>query len=479
MPLGNPMTHVLQALRDFIARYAAKFKSAWAVRAQLDPPKRTVDELAFLPAHLELIDTPVSPLPRWTMRIIIGIFCAALLWACIGKVDIVAVAPGKTVVGSRTKVIQPSETAVVKRILVRDGQSVKQGQVLIELDGTATGADYAKAGDALINARLVELRLSAMADALSNGRTPTLAPEPTLPAVRFASEQALARSQFEALRARRGGLTAAISQRQAELQTVQSSITPLRETAAIAKTRAEDFGKLVEGNYVGRHDYLLREQERIAAERDLAGQTSRLQEIRSALGGAREELRVLNTGTLQETLDQLRQVREQIQQLTPEVAKTGGRDRLMQLRAPVDGTVQQLAIHTVGGVVTPAQALLAVVPSEESIEVEATVLNKDIGFVRAGQRVTVKIESFPYTRYGYLEGHVASVSHDAAQDEKMGLVFPARVRLQQATLNIDGTRVRMTPGMVLSVEIKTGRRRLIDYLLSPLRATSREALRER
>lgn len=117
--------------------------------------------------------------------------------------------------------------------------------------------------------------------------------------------------------------------------------------------------------------------------------------------------------------------------------------------------------------------------SKESLEVEATVLNKDIGFVRPGQRATVKIESFPYTRYGYLEGVVETVSHDAAQDEQMGLVFPARVKLQDASLMIDGVRVAVTPGMSLSVEIKTGKRRVIDYLLSPLRQHTHEAMRER
>lgn len=122
---------------------------------------------------------------------------------------------------------------------------------------------------------------------------------------------------------------------------------------------------------------------------------------------------------------------------------------------------------------------MAVVPAEDALEVEATVLNKDIGFVRVGQEVTVKIESFPYTRFGYLTGKVLSVSHDAAQDEKMGLVFPARVKLDKATLVVDGVRVSLSPGMALSVEIKTGKRRVIDYLLSPLREYSSESLRER
>lgn len=473
------MKHIFQGVGDFQSRYAAIFKSAWAVRDQLDPVRRSRDELAFLPAHLELTDTPVHPAPRWTMRIIIAFFCVAVLWACFGKLDIVAVAPGKTVIGSRTKIVQPAETAVVRRILVRDGETVKRGQLLIELDATATGADYAQAGEALINARLTELRLPALAEAIQSGRMPTIQGDTSLPATRLTAAQQLGTSQFDTFRARRQGLNAAIAQRQAEMQTVQGMIGPLQETAQIARTRADDYAKLVEGQYVGRHDYLLRKQERIAAERDVAAQLSRLQEVRSALSASREELHVLVTDTRQQTLDGLREAREQVAPLSPEVSKAGQRDRQMALRAPVDGTVQQLAVHTIGGVVTPAQALLAVVPTEESLEIEATVLNKDIGFVKPGQAVTVKIESFPYTRYGYLTGTVASVSHDAAQDENLGLVFPARVKLDGSKLMIDGVQVSLSSGMSLSAEIKTGKRRVIDYLLSPLRASGTEALRER
>lgn len=473
------MKHVFQALGEFAARYARIFKAAWAVRATLDPPPRSSDELAFLPAHLELTDTPVSPTARWTMRLIMALFVVALLWATFGQLDIVAVAAGKTVAGDRTKIIQPMEVSVVHRILVHDGQTVRRGQLLIELDSTAAAADYEKAGEALTAAKLAEVRLSALATALDTGKPPRLAANPGLPAARYAAEQQLATSQFAAFEARRGNLQAAITQRQAELQTTQAMIAPLAENAQITEARASDYAALVKNQYVGRHDYLQREQERIAAERDLTTQRDRLGELRAALTGAREELAVQVTETRRQTLDDLRQAREQIAQFAPEVSKTGDRDRLMQLRAPVDGTVQQLAVHTVGGVVTPAQALLSVVPSEDSLEVEATVLNKDIGFVKPGQRASVKIDSFPYTRYGYIEGTVVSVSHDAAQDEKQGLVFPSRVKLQQAALVIDGVRVRLTPGMSLSVEIKTGRRRVIDYLLSPLQQHTGESLRER
>jgi len=473
------MKHFFDGVGDFLKRYRTVFGNAWKVRREMDPPLRGADERAFLPAHLELIETPVSPTARWTMRIIVGMFVVAVTWAALGKLDIVAVAPGKTVVDSRTKVVQPSEVAVVRRILVRDGQQVKAGDLLIELDATATGADFAKAGDALANARMTAMRQRALAEAIASGKPLRFEPVPGVPEARVAAEQALARSQHEALQARRHNLQALIAQRRAELETTQAGIRPLDESARISRTRAEDYAKLVEGKYVGRHDYLLREQERIAAERDLATQRNRVQEIRSALLAADEELRVLVTDFRQQTLDGLRAAEEQIGQMNPEVSKAGQRDRLMTLRAPVSGTVQQLAVHTVGGVVTPAQALLVVVPSEEALEVEATVLNKDIGFVRPGQAVTVKVESFPYTRYGYLTGKVVSVSHDAAQDEQLGLVFPARVKLERATLDIDGVEVRLSAGMSLSAEIKTGKRRVIDYLLSPLRQHGSESLRER
>lgn len=472
------MKHLIEGGRDFLRRYWGVSRSAWQVRHEFDPVERSADERAFLPAHLELIESPVSPTARWTMRIIVAFFCVALLWACLGKLDIVAVAPGKMVVDSRTKVIQPAETAVVRRILVRDGQKVKAGEPLIELDATTTGAELTQAGESLTQARLAALRLAALAKAIDTGVAPRLAAASDVPSDRFDAEQVLAASQFDALQAKRHNLQATIAQRRAELQTTRDAIEPLAESARISKVRADDYGRLVEGKYVGRHEYLLREQERIAAERDLATQRNRLQEIASAISAAEEELRVLVADFRQQTLDQLREAEQQIAQGAPELAKAGQRDRLMTLRAPVDGTVQQLAVHTVGGVVTPAQQLLAVVP-QEALEVEATVLNKDVGFVRPGQPVTVKIESFPYTRYGYLTGKVVSISHDAAQDEELGLVFPARIRLDGSTLDIDGVVVSMSAGMTLSAEIKTGKRRVIDYLLSPLRQHVGEGMRER
>jgi hemolysin D len=473
------MTGKWSAICDVLRRYGQVFRAAWAERRALDPIQRTPEELAFLPAHLELAETPLSPAPRVSLWIIMGLFCVALLWACFGKLDVVAVAPGKTVTSSRTKIVQPAETAVVRRILVHDGQTVKQGELLIELDATATMADSRKAVEALISARLAAGRSAALVRAIDTATPPVIAPDSDLPAERFEATQRLALSEYAAFAAKKQSLEAMVAQKQAELGTVESAVVPLEQYLDISRTRVADYEKLLDKNYVPRQEYLQRKQERINAERDLAGQRSRRAELRSAIAGAQEELAVTVTDTRRQLLDELRQAREQIQQFEPEVARTAQRNALMQLRAPVTGTVQQLAVHTIGGVVTPAQPLLSVVPENDQMEVEATVLNQDIGFVRPGQRATIKIESFPYTRYGYVEGVVVSVSHDAFQDEKRGLVYQARVRMKKTALVIDGVTVRLTSGMSLTAEINTGERRVIDYILDPLRRGLDESMRER
>lgn len=473
------MASRIGAIGEVLRRYGQVFRAAWAERRALEPIRRTREELAFLPAHLELADTPLSPVPRRSLWVIMALFCAALLWACVGQLDVVAVASGKTVTGGRTKVIQSAETAVVRRILVHNGQVVTQGELLVELDATATSADSKKAEEALLNARLAALRATALVTAMAAGEPPTMANHAGLPADRFEATQQLAFSQFAVFAAKKQSLQAMVAQKQAELHTVESAIVPLEQYLEISRTRVADYEKLLEKSYVPRQEYLQRKQERINAERDLAGQRSRKAELQSAIIGARQELSVTVTDTHRQLLDEWRQAREQIQQYEPELAKATQRDALMQLRAPVAGTVQQLAVHTVGGVVTPAQPILSVVPENERLEVEATVLNKDIGFVRAGQRATIKVESFPYTRYGYIEGVVESVSHDAIQDEKLGLVYQARVKMMKTALVINGVTVHLTSGMTLTAEINTGKRRVIDYILDPLKQGAGESMRER
>lgn len=473
------MTMRFSAIRDVMQRYGRVFGAAWKERRAMEPLERQTDELAFLPAHLELIDSPVSPAQRWSMRLIIALFTLALVWACFGRLDIVAVAPGQVVSEGRTKVIQPLETAIVRKILVHDGQLVHKGDLLVQLDSIGVSSDAGKARQALHDARLTQLRTTALLQAMNTGVAPKLSRAPDLSADQLAAAQALAASTWRTFTTKRQGLQDTVREKQAALATLKAGIDPLERYAAIAHERMAQYEQLVGKGYVSKQAYLEHKQALIEAQRNLDTQRHRQNELTAQLAATQKQLATTVADMRNKLLDQQRQARQKSKQSRMDVARTQQRRQLMQLRTPVTGTVQQLAVHTVGGVVTPAQTLMAIVPERATFDVNATVLNKDIGFVKAGQHVVVKLQSFPYTRYGYLTGTVESISHDAAQDKKLGLIFPAVIKLDNDTLHIDGTPVRITAGMTVSAEIKTGKRRVIDYLLSPLETHVDEAMRER
>lgn len=178
-------------------------------------------------------------------------------------------------------------------------------------------------------------------------------------------------------------------------------------------------------------------------------------------------------------LDHLNEGAQQAQAVQQELLKAQTRQRQMRILAPIAGTIQQLAVTTIGGVVTPAQPLMLLVPANHPIEVDAMLENKDIGFVKPGQAVEVKIETFPFTRYGTIKGRVTHLSHDAVSDEKRGLTYLARIQLEKNSIRVDEKIIPLTPGMAVAAEIKTGRRRVMDYFLSPLLQYGDESLRER
>ncbi len=469
----------LAASLDLFARYARVFRHAWGERKNLDSPIRAGHESEFLPAALALRDTPVHPAPRIAMGLIMLFAALTVLWAVFGKIDIVASAQGKLIPDDRSKVIQPMETASVLAIHVRDGQRVAAGDVLIELDATQTQADTTRIDQDRLAAQLEVARARALLASLEASRPPRLALPTQVDAIRLAAEQRQLEGQHGELRAKLERMDAEITRREAESRSTRELVEKLAQTVPIARQRAQDYKDLLDKNFVSRHGYLEREQARIEQERDLASQQAKLEEIRAALLESQRQRTSLIAETRRATLDTLSQAEQKAASLSQELVKAEDRGRLMRLTAPVGGTVQQLAVHTVGGVVTPAQPLLVIVPNDNPLEVEAYVENKDIGFVHAGQEAEIKVETFPFTKYGTLRGRLSQVSSDAIQDEKRGLVYAARVKLDKTTLDIDGKTVNLTPGMAVTAEIKTGRRRVIEYFLSPLMQYRDESLKER
>ena len=458
---------------DLLARYKAIFQAAWQLRHELAGPKRLADETAFLPAALSLQETPPHPAPRRAAIAICTLFVIALVWSIIGEVDIVAVAQGRIVVSERTKTIQPLETSVVKRVLVKDGDTVQTGQLLVELDATNATADGASVNEQLAVAESEHRRTTALLAALSTSRPPTWSGPDGL------RDQAQLQAEWSDMTAKLAKLAAEQTHRQAEIATVRELIAKLDATLPIAAQREADFKRLADQGFMSSHAGQDRTRERIEQERDLAAQRARLQEAQAAAHEAEQSRAAYLAETRRTLSERQAQAGLKRQQLAQERSKADQRSRLTQLTAPVAGTVQQVAVHTAGGVVTPAQVLMIVVPTDAQVTAEVVIDNKDIGFVHAGQTAQVKLETFPFTRYGTVEASVKSVSADAVNDEKRGAIFPATLILQSNTIGIDGKRIGLSPGMALTAEVKTGRRRVMDFLLSPAESALAQSMRER
>jgi len=463
------------------------------------PNRRDKHELAFLPAALEIVETPPSPIGRAIGVTIIALFGLALAWASLGEVDIIAAAPGKIIPSGRTKVIQPFETGVVRAIHVRDGQSVKAGQVLIELDPTMNEAERNHLRSDLTSAQLDVARLRA---ALSGGDDPVseFRPPAAAPPSLVAMQRQFLVSQTSEVAAKLAALERQRAQKEAERATIAATIAKLDATIPILQERVNIRKGLADKELVSKIIYLETLHQLVDQQQDHKVQESRYQEAEAAVA-AIIETRAQAEAEFRRTLSSdLVEAERKAAGLGEDLVKAEQRTKLQVLTAPVDGVAQQLAIHTVGGVVTPAQALLVVVPAESHLEIEAMVSNRDIGFVHPGQEAEVKIDTFNFTRYGLLRGKVVSVSQDAivrdkpqdrAGDKVPGaetstsepkgqeLVYAARISLDRSQMQIDNNLVNLSPGMAVTVEIKTGSRTVISYLLSPILRYKHESLHER
>jgi len=436
------------------------------------------EETDFLPAALEVVERPVSPTARITAWLLLGLFAAALLWLILGRVDVVASAPGKLVPADDVKLIQPGAAGIVHAILVRDGQRVRAGQPLVELDPTVSDADTAQAGNALETAMLDAARLRAVLSAL-DGRGLRFDPPAGTTAEVSATQIALARAQFAEIRA--GSQTHAADTKSARAVRAEAEIqaAKLTETLPLLDEQIAANETLLEKGYVSKLRVIeMRRQRLVAArDRDAALATARKAEAQIAVAGgnssqstAEARARILADLSKAESDARLRK---------EELTKATKRGSLQRLVSPVDGTVTQLAVHTVGGVVEAAKPIMVIVPARGKLVAEVAIANKDVGFVRAGQPVALKIEAFPFTRYGAVPGRLEQISSDAVQDEKRGLIYTARVTLDRATIVRDGATIPLTPGMAVTADIRTGRRSLASYLLSPIDDIRTTAARER
>lgn len=443
------------------------------------PPARRYrrDELDFLPAAIDIVERPVPVLARAVTLAIMALIASAVLWASLSQVDIVATADGKIVTDGQSKAIQPLEIGTVRQILVKDGQHVAAGEPLIELDNTSSVAELDRITHDLSQARLDQARLEAL---VFGGALTTEANVDR--AVAETAERMLAAERQERA-ARLAGIDRELDQNRAEQATVRATIDKLDATIPLLARRVGARKELLDKQFGSLFSFLELQQELVAQQHDLEAQKHHLDQVAQAGAVLQRRRDETEAAYRRDTLERLLKARQQHNQLAHDAVKARQRIELQSLRSPVAGTVQQLAIHTVGGVVTPAQPLVVVVPDELHLQVEARVSNRDIGFVHEGQAAEIKLAAFDFTRYGVLHGKLIAISRDAVppddKDPKRELQYVAKISLDRSTMSADGRNLALAPGMMVSAEVKTGRRRLIDYLLSPVLHYRDGSLRER
>lgn len=436
-------------------------------------------EFDFLPAALEIQERPPLAASRFIIWTIVSFLILAVVWACIGEVNIVAVATGKTVPSGHVKTIQSFEPGVVRRIHVSDGDYVRAGEVLIELDSTESSANLKRLQSEAEALALNRIRLEALISAIDRDGAEQSVDWGDASADKRRIQRRHYREQLREYRSRVAVLVSARNEKRAAAQAIAARIAQLDTTIPIVKEHSAALQNLVSKQAAARLDWLQLERESIEQSKEREVQHYRLAEVRAALDSLEEQERQLVAEHRQRWTAELVDVDVRLDSLGQEIIKAQQRQELRSLTAPVTGRVQQLSVHTVGGVVTPAQALMLLVPEDEPLEVEAYIKNKDIGFVREGQSAEVKFETFPFTKYGTVAGTITTISRDARQDDVLGLVYLARVKLDRAAMPVGEREVYLSPGMAVAVEARTGRRRLIEFLLSPLLRYKNESVRER
>lgn len=449
-------------------------QEAWArYRAYVTEREVMQVDRQFFPAVIELQETPPSPTARLLLKAVCGLVGIALLWSIIGKIDIIAAGEGKTVPNGRVKVVQPLEAGIIRKLLVEDGQRVRKGDVLVELDVTQTGADRERLTE---EGQVLDADIRRINALLKGGPLPVLT---DIPAAIHTMQQELYTQTKGKHAAEMEALNQELAQHRSEASDAADQVKRLETATSLLKSRSDRLARLVKEGFYARNRYDLDETERSRMMRELEGMRARGVQAAAAVTATEEKLKATQAEFERALLSELAEKEQRKLVVTKELAKAEERNRQQTLVAPIDGTVQELKVHTLGGVVTPAQELMKVVPFEDALEAEVLIANKDIGFVKEGQSVAIKLEAFPYTKYGLLHGHVKSLSLDAINDEKLGLVYRARIAMDEAVVNVGEKTVVLTSGLTLAAEIKTGTRRIIEYFLSPLMEYAHESIQER
>ncbi|WP_305858020.1 HlyD family type I secretion periplasmic adaptor subunit [Balneatrix alpica] len=443
---------------------------------------------AFLPAALELERRPPSPLGRGLMWTLMVIFTLILLWAWWGRLDIYAQAPGQIRVSQGVQQIQSLVSAKVVEIGVKEGQQVQAGQLLLQLDSDELVLEQQRLALLWQQAYLEQARQQAWVNWLSQGAAIELQHWhwPGIPVGLQGPSLVQQQQHYYQLVQQRQGYEATLARHQQEALRLQGQYQQelleqqrYRRLLELVNEQVAAYQKLQQQQLAARSQWLQARQQQVELEQGLAASATRLQQLQAAQAANEAGRQALIHEQRSQALAKLQQSSTEYQSLQRQWQQLQQRLAHYRLVAPLAGTVQNLQVFTLGGVVSPAQVLLEIVPQAAELEAQVWIRNQDRGFVSEGQSVKLKVDSYNFTKYGLVEAQVQSIAQDASEDERYGLVYPARIQLLQTGINADQQWLPLAAGMSLSAEIHLGQRRVIEYFLSPLLKYRQDSLHER
>jgi len=463
-------THIV-IRNDFMTKIIRSFASIEA------------DVNEFAPAILKTQQAPPSPIPGAVLRTLLILTAVLLVWAIFGRLDIVAVAQGKLVPETFLKVVQPSDAGVIREILVKEGERVSAGQALMRMDKSVSVAD--------INMLNTELQMKSLQlrriDAELSGVPPVgRAGDDAILFAKVGSQYTARRQAYlDALDTER----AALARSSHDLKSALEIEAKLRQTLPIFREQEKGWNQLAKEGFAGKLMALDRTRSRIETEQELNAQTQNVEGLKANIVQANKRIAQITSNYRQQLHNERVEAESQHNKVTQELAKHNYRHGLLELRAPQAGIVKDLATHTPGTVVSPGTIMLTIVPHDEPLLAEVWVNNADSGFVGVAQKARIKVDAYPFQKYGMLDGVVRHVTHDASTDggERKsggatvppGLAYRALIALGTEHGDTKGAPLKLTPGMQVAAEIHLGERSVIEYLLSPIQKVAQEAGRER
>lgn len=443
------------------------------------------EALDFAPSLLAIQESPPARLPRTVMYTVAALFAILLLWAIFGRLNIIASADGRLMPETYVKIVQPADAGIVQEILVKEGESVQAGQVLLRMDTRLAEADSKTIGDDLALRTLQLRRIDAELAGMPLARLPKDPPD------LFRQIEAQYRDHRQSYLDSLGQAQEALRKSQREYESANEVLTKLQQITPILKQQADAYADMGKDGYAPQITVRDKQREYLEKAQDLRAQQATVASLEAAVNLARKQIDQITSRYRSDLQNERVEAGGQHRKLEQDWVKQEHKSGLLELRAPQAGVVKDFATHTVGTVVSPGTVLLSIVPEHEPLVAEVMIKNDDVGFVYPHQKVKVKVAPYPFAKYGMLDGEVMRIQADSDSEQPQPngqgrdkqqaqqSVYKAIVALDSQMLESDGEKLKLRAGMQVVAEINQGSRTVMEYLLSPVSKTLQESGRER